>query len=350
MSYAATAVRDLDIPRLVAMIDHAWRTDYPGAVRPIFDSAYMRWLMPDDESIAVIISDADSLVGFYVALQRTLYCRQRTITAYYGTALTVAPQYRGLGLGRWITQTMNGLVIDQRRGEVIIANYNIAHGGLATVESALRGNLDWCVHPFHTAVTWSRDLASEPLPEPARLLKVEQVTVARDGRLSASCEGSHGARLSLRSAVDANEELRTTYDVAFGLDSSLRTQFFDAPTGDAGTVVFIFDDGVCGISFNIAELGLNERTFGRVGRLQAIHAVACSAEDVRSAVLHVCRWFQRKGCREVRIVDEGIVPPPVLEDLGFHSADDRLTFAVRGPKDAVQLFEAVKPPYYIDMI
>jgi ribosomal protein S18 acetylase RimI-like enzyme len=107
-SYAVTAVEDLDLPALLAMMDEAWQMDYRDQVRLAFDEAFLRWLMVEPVWVGILLcTPAGTPVGFEMALERTLYGQQQPFRAYYPTVFTVSARHRRRGLGRWLLEELN---------------------------------------------------------------------------------------------------------------------------------------------------------------------------------------------------------------------------------------------------
>jgi ribosomal protein S18 acetylase RimI-like enzyme len=50
----------------------------------------------------LVCTDDGAPVGIELALERTLYCRQARLRAYYATVFTVSAHYRRRGIGRWL--------------------------------------------------------------------------------------------------------------------------------------------------------------------------------------------------------------------------------------------------------
>jgi len=48
------------------------------------------------------------------------------------------------------------------------------------------------------------------------------------------------------------------------------------------------------------------------------------------------------------LVDMGMVPRSVLDRLGFSPTDTQITFAARGPKSTIAVFEGLRPPFFFD--
>jgi hypothetical protein len=48
------------------------------------------------------------------------------------------------------------------------------------------------------------------------------------------------------------------------------------------------------------------------------------------------------------LYDLGVIPPELLQRLGFHPSDDRYAYAVRGPRSTIAPFATVQPPFFVD--
>src|SRR5688572_651774 len=69
-------------------VDHAWRLDYRGAVRYLYDRGYFQWLLGGhDWTATVILRNETQLAAVVVSLFRTLVTPQGKCPAIYSTSL-----------------------------------------------------------------------------------------------------------------------------------------------------------------------------------------------------------------------------------------------------------------------
>lgn len=349
--FAITSFDDLDLPALLALIDEAWQADYADQVHPHFTDRFIRRLMADSTWVGILVSTEDGTpVGFELALERTLYCRQQPLRAYYATVFTVSSRYRRRGLGRWLLEGINHLVFDERQADLIFSTFHQGHAGSPTVQSTFDRIPDWRVCHFHTAPFWSRRLDRDPFPPLTQAVSAIPVMLPREGtHLLAQAGAERSASVSLPSVADFTAALRTQYEVAFGLDASFRTQYLHPQAADSGTLWYAFTPGASAcVSYYLTPLIVNDRQLQPVGQLHSIYTHDCTPNQIESMLHHLGLLLHARGCFAMSLYDQGVIPPECLQRLGFHPSEDRYVFAVRGPRHAIDPFLTVRPPFFLD--
>jgi len=348
-SYAVTAIDDLDIPALVALMDDAWQADYRNQVRLVFDEAFLRWLMVEPVWVGVLLCTPDGQpVGFEMALERTLYCQQHTFRAYYASLFTVSPHYRRRGLGRWLLEHLNHLVFAERQADLIFATFHAGHAGSPTVQYTYDRIPDWGVQYFHTSPIWGQRFKDIP-PLHAPLQGTRIVMHPDTATLTPVLDHAVLPPPALPLVTTLNDTLRTQYQAAFGLGESFRTQYLAPDVAYAGTFWYEFGHSAyCAISFHLTPIAIHTRALGLLGQIQTVHALQSTPLQLQQALQHLCLFFQQHQCYGATILDQGVIPHEALHRLHFHPTEDTLLFAVRGPGAAIAPFAAVLPPYYLD--
>lgn len=354
-SYAVTSIDDLDLPVLVALLDEAWQADYPQQARVAFDEPYLRWLLGDPEPdwVGVLLcTPAGRPVGFEVALERTLYCRQQAFRAYYATLFGVSPTQRRRGLGRWLIETLSHLVFAERGADLIFATFHAQHGGLRASQSTYDRNPDWGARSFPPNSIWGQRLGTVAVSDSStnRAFPVTRVVCpAGATALTPVADGDGLAVPALPSVAVVNETLRAQYQMAFGLGGTFRAQYLSPGASDAGVFWFEADRAQCAISFHVSPVARDAQTVGLLGQIQTVHAARCTPEHLRQALHHVCQFFRERQCYGATILDQGVVPHEVLEAVRFRPTHDRRIFVVRGPGAILAPFAEVSPPYCLDI-
>lgn len=349
--YAISSINDLDFPTLLALLAEAWQADYTDRVHPDFNEAFLRRLMADATWVGVLVcTEAGQPVGFELALERTLYCRQAPLRAYYATVFTVSAHQRRRGIGRWLLEGINQLVFEEQQADLIFSTFHHGHAGSPTVQATFNRIPDWGVQRFYTTSLWSRRLDRDslpPLPEP---LAVARVVWPNDQAVWATQPDSVSAAEVTLPTLDAfTHTLRTQYDVAFGLDASFRTQYLLPDAPDAGTLWYDLGQGaVCCASFYLTPLIVNDRRLRPVGAIQSLHTAHCTPAHLEPVLLHLGQWFLEQGCFAMSLYDLGMIPHALLVRLGFKPSEERYVYAVRGPRRAIKPFATVQPPFFID--
>lgn len=348
--YAITSIDDLDFPAVLALIAEAWQADYVDHVRPDFTEAFLRRLMTDATWVGIMVcTDTGQPVGFELALERILYCRQQPLRAYYATVFTVSSHYRRQGLGRWVLEGINHLVFEEQQADLIFSTFHQGHAGSPTVQATFDRIPDGGVHRFHTMPFWSRRLDREPFPPLTRPLSVTPVVLPKDGTEFVPHASAAATHTTLPSVAAFTQAVRAQYDVAFGLDASFRTLYLHPDASDAGTLWYDLGQGAsCCVSYYVTPLIVNDHPLNPVGQIHSVHAQDCTPAHLEHVLHHLGLFFHEQGCFAISLCDEGVIPPDVLRQLGFHPSDDQYVFAVRGPRRAIESFTTVQPPFFLD--
>lgn len=349
--FELSAIDDLDLARLVPMLDRAWQADYRGQSRLVFDESVLRKLTPERWWVGVAACTATGEpVGFELALERSLHVRDRSLRAFYASVFSVAAEHRRRGLGRWVLEGINRLAFDERGADLMISTFHAGHAGSPTVQAAFDAIPGWGVVRFHETPIWSLRLdpaALPSFPSPGRYVRVERTAAGPEARLRAA--GESAWRGDLPELVDIDRLLRTRFSASFGFDASLAGQYLDGRSEASGTLLFeTGPEGFALACYNILPMARDERRLRPIGQLQLVLAPGCTAAEMRDLVVRTARFLAERGCFAMTLVDLGMVPREVLGDLGFAPSEDRIHFAVRGPESAIELFRDLEPPYFLD--
>ena len=349
--YAITSIADLDLPALLALIAEAWQADYTEHVHPDFNEAFLRRMMAEATWVGILVcTETGQPVGFELALERTLYCCQTPLRAYYATVFTVSAQHRRRGIGQWLLEGINQLVFETQQADLIFSTFHHGHAGSPTVQATFDRIPDWGVNRFYTTPIWSRRLDREPLlplPEPISVTPV--VWPADQAEWTAPADSASSAEMTLPTLKALTQTIRRQYDVAFGLDASFRTLYLLPDAPDAGTLwLELGQEAFCCASFHIIPLVVNDRRLRPAGVIQSLHTENCTPAHLERVLLHLGHLFLEHGCFAMSLYDLGVIPHELLHRLGFTPSEDRYAYAVRGPRRAIEPFTTVKPPFFID--
>ncbi|MCP4605263.1 MAG: hypothetical protein GY847_32890 [Proteobacteria bacterium] len=349
--YAITSIADLDFAALLTLMEEAWQADYTDHVRPDFNEAFLRRMMAGSTWVGILVgTDTGQPVGFELALERTLYCRQAPLRAYYATVFTVSSQHRRRGIGQWILEGINHLLFEEQQADLIFSTFHHGQAGSPTVQSTFNRIPDWGVNRFHTTPVWSRRLDRNPLPplkEPVSVTRV--VWPANHAEWTAEADPAASAEITLPTLDAFTQTLRTQYEVAFGLEGSFRSQYLLPGAPDAGTLWYDLGQGtVCCANFYITPLAVNDRHLRPAGAIQGLHTEACTPVHLERVLRHLAQVLREHGCFTMTLYDLGMIPYELLHRLGFRPSEDRYAYTVRGPRHAIEQFATVKPPFFID--
>jgi hypothetical protein len=351
--YAVTSIADLDLPALLVLMAEAWQADYTDHVRPDFNEAFLRRMMAGATWVGVLVcTEAGQPVGFELALERTLFCRQVPLRAYYATVFTVSAQQRRRGIGRWLLEGINQLVFEEQQADLIFSTFHHGHAGSPTVQATFDRIPDWGVQRFYTTPIWSRRLDREPLPPVSEPISVTRV-VWPEGHTewTAHADSAVSVARSLPTLDAFTHTIRRQYDVAFGLDASFRTLYLLPEWPDAGTLWYELGQGAtCCASFYLTPLVVNDRYLRPVGVIQSLHSEHCTPAHLERVLLHLGHWFLEQGCFAMSLYDLGIMPHELWYRLGLKPSEDHYAYAVRGPRRALAPFATVQPPFFIDFV
>ena len=73
----------------------------------------------------LVCTEAGQPVGFELALERTLFCRQTPLRAYYASVFTVSAQHRRRGIGRWLLEGINQVVFEERNADLVFSTFEM---------------------------------------------------------------------------------------------------------------------------------------------------------------------------------------------------------------------------------
>lgn len=350
---AVTSVHDLDLPRLSALLDEAWQADYADQFRIVFDESFIRQQMHEDACVAVMICAQDgSLIGFELALERTLYWRRQPLRAYYAILLSISPHYRRQGLGQWMLRCLHQFLFDEQQADVIVSAFQAGYAGLPTVRQSYAGLPGQNIKSFHMADVWGCWLGHDPRPDPETMLSATRLTLSAGSTHLTPIVCEHQVEPRAIPSVPAFiDKLRTQYQAAFGLQGSYQTRYLRCAASGATTYWYEFEkgeDAQCCISFDMAMMLDKTCQIGRLGNIQTVYANRCAPRHLRQALRHVCYTLYTQGCVCVVLLDHGVVPHDILRALDFRPTGGKRLFTVRGPARVIEHLEAVHPPYFLD--
>ena len=86
------------------------------------------------------------------------------------------------------------------------------------------------------------------------------------------------------------------------------------------------------VGFNILPMVKDDRRLKPIGQLQFLLAPGASDVQLRGLVHRLALHLTGQGCFAMTLLDQGVLPRAVLEDLGFVPSGTTITFAARGPQ------------------
>ncbi len=350
--YAVTTMDDIAWTELLEMVDTAWQADAQGQASLVLDAPLLSRLLSAPRWLAgVVCTSTGAPVGFALLMERLLYWHQQPLRAYYLSCLTVAAQHRRRGLGRWLVHCLHPLLFDMHGAALVIAAFDPERAGLPTVQQTVADCPGWAFRPFHTAPIWGTRLATPSRPLDATPWAATRVALPAGATALLSVGDEYPARTPrLPSVASVTAALCTQYDVAFGLEASVRARYF-RPDTPAGTWWYVYRNAQarhCGLSAELVTVRIPTGHLGLVGIIQAVYAPGCPPALLSQAVQHLCGALWQAGGAFVVLLDHGGIPQAVLHQLGLAPTGGTRVFAVWGPRATIEPLPAVQPPYVLD--
>lgn len=353
--FAARDAAYLDYEGLGRLADEAYRHDYEGVARVVFDADYFEWLLEPGKRdwLAVIaVNASDEPVGCIVSLLRTLSYAGRDFPALYSTAWTVAPEYRNRNVAIRLARAHTAAFTDADNRQVGISIFHAGHSGMRaqgvfggpnppTASSGMRS--------FHRGALWSRRLlgGDASATNPVLPCRMSHLSLC-DGRLVAVGDVPP---LSL----EAYRLLIQRMPLAFAPTESFARLYLRRGSERAGTLLFGFESqGQCIASYSMHELALDDVDLGKVGQVQYLLPSCCTQQELAAALLELCAFFRRQGCLSACMHDQGCIEASLLERYGFSRSTDELISNLWATPLAVEQgfpgFQHLEPPYLLDFL
>ncbi len=328
----------------------AWQHDYEGKFRLVYDSAYFRWLLGGNDWTGLLVTgDANEIAGCVFSLYRPLVLCGLTVSATYSLALTVGPDYRGLGLAKWMSDWQRNIVFDGEM-QVSFSLFQGGHGGLGAVDTSGRQQGNIGMINFHESAVWTCRLTNfaAPCAEYFADLRCHQLRLSADGSM-AGCEDSD-TPTGLRSKDDYARWLTSATQMAFLPSKSTSRIYLSENSERSGTRLYPFSTGMCAITYVRTLSALDDVLMGEVAQITLVRDLTVDDQQVSLALRHLCWSLQKDNCLSVSILDQGMISPALLQELGFSASSDRLIFSLRGRPATLALLPTPKLPVSVDLL
>lgn len=321
---------EIDIEGLVELSDNAWRRNYDGKVRAVYDAEYYEWLLGGNDWFASLaLTEAGTPVAFIVSLMRILSCGGDRFAAAYTTAWAADPGYRRTGASLRVWQA-NREAIRARGCFGIAAAHGSYSGARAGVVFREAPEARGVATVLHTGSIWSRALAGGAPAPAARLQRLCYV----DGPYTLDALDAPVDLESFARLVEAQARL------TFAPSQNFAQLYLNSETTRSGTMwLELGDSARCAVGFSMFSLALDDTEIGLVGRIQFFLAFDCDAERAQVALEMMCGFLQRAGCSSVSLVDQGHLAQATLEHCGFTRTPEEVTFSLWSPSTPPAVFE-----------
>jgi hypothetical protein len=143
--------------------------------------------------------------------------------------------------------------------------------------------------------------------------------------------------------------IRAEFQTSFALSASLSAQYLSRDQDASGVLLYdLGARGICLAGFNVVPMAVNERRLRPIGQLQLVLAPGCTTNEIELVVHHLALHLAERGCFAMTLLDLGMVPRGVIEELGFRPTETVIALAVRGPRSKISAFAGLRPPFFID--
>ena len=346
--YKVESIDDLNPADLASMMSNAWKSDYVDSLRPDFTEDYLRHTLSESNWIAVLVTDdSGQPVGFEQALARTLYVRNSPLKSYYATLFSVSPSYRRQGIGRWILDGINQFAFDDRDADVIFSMFHRGAAGSPTVQATYDSIPGWGVNRFHNTPIWGRRIDKSPLPIRPAPNAVARIVWPLD-QVEWRTETIKG-EITLPPCDVFRQTIRERYDVCFDLEANFRSHYLGSTGSNAGLLWYELGDGAtCCVGYTLMPLAVNDRQLRPAGMVQTVHAEKCQVIHYEQILTHIGHYFRNLGCFAMSVYDLGVITHQALSAIGLETDEDRYDYTIRGPREIIDQFSHLEPPYFID--
>lgn len=346
--HAVSSWDELDFAALARLNDAAWRADYRGAIRFVYDEQYLRWLLGGSDWFGVIIQNGQSQpVGTMFSLFRQLrWGNGMAIRGHHTTGLTVAPDYRRLGLGSWIHDELVEQIYGEYNSRIGLAVYHAGHAGQRLIDTYMKSEKKVRGVFFNEGMIWGRRLTPTQSHGPTlSSARTTQVWLDDNGVLQS------GASSIKVSREDLDEMLGASSLNWAPAESFSRLYLTEA--SHHGTTLWVeFDSGArCCVIFSCVKTAIDTYDVGLIGQIQVVAFAGCSESELVTALQSACSVMQARKYVAASIVDHGNVPQQVIAAAGFTVSQDRLVFALRAHEDEfTERACKVAPPFHLDYL
>jgi GNAT superfamily N-acetyltransferase len=314
---------EIDIDALVVLSDNAWRRNYDGKVRVVYDADYYEWLLDGSDWFAALaLTDDGKPVGFILSALRTLNCGGERFPAAYTTAWAVDPAYRRTGVSLRLWQANRDAI--RERGYLGIAaahgGYSGTRGGVVFRESAERRGV---ATVLQSGAIWSRALTGKAATPVQRASVGMRRLCFVDGPYPIDDQDVPVDRETFEQLVASNAKL------AFAPSENFAQLYFNSALTRSGTMWLEPGGGArCAVGFSMFTLALDDAEIGLVGRIQFFLSFDGDDERTKIALEAMCSFLQRAGCSSVSLVDQRHIAHATLERCGFVRTPDEVTFSL----------------------
>jgi hypothetical protein len=334
----------IDFDRLAEFCDRAWRQEYAGKPRALYDRDFLTWLLSGKHWYAVLaLTKTGQPVGSFFSLLRTLRHEGSSIPALYSTGWAVDPAYRRHGVSLLLWQMHRTIL--RERGYADVTTLHVGHSA-ARAGDVLRerGTQRGTSNEFQTGLIWSRRLTDEDAAKRRPRILQQHLYAADEEGVSRGPAGSS-------SEANFAALLDKTSTLSYESSGNFSQLYMNRKCGRSGTICFTTADGSqCAMGFSTHTLAYEDTPMGNIGRIQFAVCERCDDDDLLAALESMCAFLAELECFSVSIVDQKCIPREVLRRGGFEETADSISFRIWTPEPLAGRFAGAKPPFAFDFL
>jgi GNAT superfamily N-acetyltransferase len=322
--FRASPQESPDLGALGRFVDSAWRINYSGRLRFVYDERYFDWFLHGNHWTGLIAFDSSgNIAACLFTLFRELVQGRKTYQSGYVTALTVAPAYRGRGLAKWIAKWSRATLFEEQLRPIAFSMYHEGHGGAGAVNSSQRQEGNNRMTNFHVASTWAKRLIGVPNRVADSALKFERLNLGRPETAPVGVASG-----SFADAATYQDWIAERTEFAFAPSENFAEFYLDSNNARSGTLFCTHESGCCAIGYSRVACAIDDAHIGDIANIHVVSDSTAHEIDLAAALRHACGFLQEHGCIGVSLLDQGTVAHSTLEQAGFVLTQDKLTFSV----------------------
>jgi hypothetical protein len=326
----------LPVEHVSDFLEKAFSKDYKNELRPKYNKSYLRWMSSAQPNCAVAML-ANEIVGFAMALRRTIYLNNNQFDAYYSTLIATSPNHRRLGIASKVSQKLwNASEADGVETHVNV--YHLGYAGLPTQDREFKilGEIP----------IWGKLLIERyeinTIPG-GRLVSI-------DGKLQLA-PTAQSSQLDTHINIDKlSDTIVNSTEFSMGLDKSFVDMYMNPNHQQAATYYYEFSKSrYCVISYNTCD-AIYDNNDLKLLQLQATFNSKCTDKELYMALSNVLNIGMNLKCDLVSYYDQKAIPENVLQNLQFNRTKDKFALSIRGDSEFINQFEAKQGNVYLDFI
>ena len=273
------------------------------------------------------------------ATQLMVRSSKAALLVRYG--VSVDPDSRRKGIGRWLLETINDAVFVGRGADLIFSTFEGGKAGSLTVQAAFdeRG---LAVHRFHQSpvlILWAN--AAAALDQAGKPNSTRRIYVDESFQLLFANPDSGEDEVLLPTLKRLDALIRAEPSVSFELTDSFLAYLRNPPSDAGGGYWFTFDDGHwCFVICSVTRVAYNENAIETSVLIQSVLHESCTSDQIIRCLLELAERAFCAGRRTLVAYTHSQVPLSVFRRLGFES-NGQFDLFIRDIKALVETLDVV---------